>query len=440
MNVNEQPMVSDYFDKNGVKEGDRIFLNPLMGRKTNFLLNRTCIDFISSDLERSINSPSYRVLGSQKTETFHVQIYIDTSNGRNNVKKRRYMVNVLIGAPVKLNGVYILQGYLEENDNIEIGFNKLQMKRNVPKLDFDPQQKMISENKKIVRSKLPLLIEGETGVGKTSLAYKIHADSERQGRFVHINLASYTPSLIESELFGHVKGAFTGAINSKRGAFKEADMGTLFIDEIDSLPIDIQTKLLLFLDDFKARPVGGEIDYQVDLRIIFSSGSKLKHLVQMGKMRKDFFFRISSGHSFSLKPLRDEPELIRTFCNLYIIKNNISISEKLIEFYQSLPWPGNYRQLKGHLERKQILGNSSKISFDENDEHLLEQSSELIGINNEPSGGGATLNEVKVSYVMKVYYQCEKNYTHAAGKLGISTRSLRNIVKQTSQKTYEPTI
>ncbi len=430
MRIKEQPMISEHMDKSGIREGDRVYVEPLMGKRLDFLLQRTSIDFISPDLHGKLKSPLCKVLGSQRNESFHIRIKLIETTGKNKVKKFRYLAKVMKGGPIRLNGCYVLECFLEENDSIEIGFNRLKIKRNKPASDFDLQKKLILNNHRVVLSSLPILIEGETGVGKSSLAKKIHQESGRRGQFIHLNLSSFSANLIESELFGHVKGAFTGALNAKKGAFREADRGTLFIDEIDSLPIDIQTKLLTFLDSYSARPVGGAIEYKVDLRVIFSTGTELKNLVLQGKMRKDFYFRICSGHKFELHTLRDNSDLVRHFCELYMINNNISISSRLIRFYRTLPWPGNYRQLKGHLDRKQILSNSLKMDFDEIDEQLIEQSSELLEI--KEFCRVSTLDEIKLAYATKIFYQSSCNYSHAAKKLNISIRCLRGLMKTSS--------
>jgi hypothetical protein len=429
MQILEQPMISDHFDHLGLKEGDSFEIIPISGRRKTFTLNRTKIDFISENLKGVVESQGVKVLGCQKRESFHVQLNRVQCIGRNQGYKERFLLSVLEGGPVRLNGNFIFNGYIEVNDRLEIGFNKILFKQKMEASFIDSQEELISGNSKIISSTIPILIEGETGVGKTSLARKIHMASGREGQFVHINISSFSPSLIESEMFGHVKGAFTGAMNDKKGAFREASKGTLFIDEIDSLPLEIQTKLLLFLDNFTSRPVGGTIDHKVDLRIIFSSGSKLENLVDKGKMRKDFYFRVSNGYCLKLKPLRDDPNLIVNFCEKFANDHYLVFSKKILEFYSSLPWPGNFRQLKGHLERKIILSSNNKVDFDYTDEELICQTSELKKLvrNDE---GLTTLAQVKENHALKVYLHCDKNYTKAAALLGISTRSLRGFISK----------
>jgi transcriptional regulator of acetoin/glycerol metabolism len=423
----EQMHISDDLDKKGLKVGDLIYINPISGRKSNFQLNRTCIDFISPCKKNSVKSLTVKTLGSMSKESFHVQVTKKITEGRLKQKKERYIIQVIDGGPVKLNGNYVFTAFIEQGDICEIGYNQIEFKANLRSIDFDPQQRLIDQNRRMIESKLPILIEGETGVGKTSLALKIHENSGSIGRFVHLNISSFSHNIIESELFGHVKGAFTGAMNDKRGALKEADGGTLFIDEIDSLPLEIQTKLLIFLDSYCFRPVGSHIEQKVNTRLIFSSGQDLLGLVMKKLMRKDFYFRISCGEVIKLNSLRDQSDLIEMYCQLFSLENKVSMAPKLIEFYKSLPWPGNYRQIKGHLHKKRVLSSSTKLSFDSTDEKLIAESSDLGEIHE--AVDTQSLHKVKIAYAKKVFYKSDRNYTLAASKLEISAKSLKSMIR-----------
>jgi transcriptional regulator with PAS, ATPase and Fis domain len=344
----------------------------------------------------------------------------------NQQKNSRYVLISKSGIPFKLNGSFVTEGMIEIGDICEFGYHKMTFSR-----DINPEEQtklfsnFVETNERMISSELPILIEGETGVGKTTLAHEIHRISMRGGRFIHINVSAFSRNLIESELFGHIKGAFTGAMNDKKGAFRQSDGGTLFIDEIDSLPWDLQTKLLLFFDSKKVTPVGSEISYEVQTRIICASGSKLKNLVEKEKMRKDFYFRITSGATVEIPSLRDNLDMLERFCKIYSIEKNIIIPEKLIEFYQTLPWPGNYRQLKGHLNKKFVLMNGRKMDFDDIDNDMVTLSSELFEIESQSS---LTLKALKENYARKVFYECDQNLTRSAKVLGISPRSLKMIL------------
>ena len=261
------------------------------------------------------------------------------------------------------------------------------------------------------------------GTGNSSLARKIHEGSNRTGRFVHLNLSSFADGVLESELFGHVKGAFTGAINDKSGAMLEAHNGTLFLDEIDSIPLSLQTKLLLFFDSLEIRPVGGNISRKATSRLIFASGKNLFQQVEQGLMRKDFYFRIGSSVHIQLKSLREKPEALEAFVVNHLKKNGSSIEASLLQFYKNYSWPGNFRQLKGHLEKK-CLGNEGKyLVLDQEDLGLR-----LNQFTTNTQDGWPTLREMKLAYVLRSYNYFNKNVAMTASALSVSIRTLKTLL------------
>ena len=275
----------------------------------------------------------------------------------------------------------------------------------------------------LLKSDIPILLTGETGTGKSSLARKIHEGSGRAGRFVHLNLSSFAEGVLESELFGHVKGAFTGAIGDKAGAMLEAHNGTLFLDEIDSIPLSLQTKLLLFFDSLEIRPVGGNSVRKASSRLIFASGKNLLQQVEQGFMRKDFYFRIGSSVHIQLKSLREKPDHIETFVQNFIQKNGSSIEPSLLKFYINYSWPGNFRQLKGHLEKK-CLGREGKyLVLDQEDLGLR-----LNQFATSNSDGWPTLREMKQAYVLRTYNYFNKNMEMTASVLRVTTRTLKTML------------
>lgn len=425
MYLKERAQTSDHFDQFGVNLGDLVMIYPLSGRKKQLEIKRTKIKFVSEHFKEQDGVCKTIILPHHDKERFNVEMKQADIEGRNDAKKKRFILKVISGTAIKVNGTYTLETFIEINDVVEIGFNKLVLKRE----SADQQgfiERLLCENEKAMNSKLPILLEGETGTGKTSLARKIHERSGRMGAFVHLNIAALANNLVESELFGHLKGSFTGASSDKKGAFHLAHGGTLFLDEIDSLSLDLQTKLLLFLDDYKFRSVGSLCDTKVDTRLIFSSGQKMKVLLEKGLIRKDFYFRLSHGVVLNLPTLRDRPELILEFCHNFMLAQKVSLSPKLMDFYCSLPWPGNFRQLKGHLERKLIFNSKTKMEFDQYDEKLIGQSSELAGIHT--AIDFPTLECVKKNYMQKVYFHHNKNIVQTAKVLNISERTLRNHV------------
>jgi DNA-binding NtrC family response regulator len=283
-------------------------------------------------------------------------------------------------------------------------------------------------DQQLISSQLKILLVGETGTGKSFLARKIHEKSLLKGQFISLNLAAFNSNLIESELFGHKKGSFTGAIADKVGAFQQAQEGTLFLDEIDSLPVDIQTKLLTFLDDNKFRRVGDSMELKIKTRLVFASGSPLEILVDQGKFRKDLYYRLKSGATFHLESLRDAPQRVKQLCENFSIKNEVTLTPRLIDFYQTLAWPGNIRQLLGHLEKKKVLSKSSKLDFDEFDEEMLLQSSNLLNLQDEKEI--LPLDTIKKNYAKKAYGHFEGNMALTAKRLMTSEKTIKSWLKE----------
>lgn len=414
----------------GVRENDRFIIDVFQERKKTFKMNRTKyifktgqsfeVDYIKSTIALPVYGNDH---GSAKhREAFFEMELIPEEKSKSHNDKSRYILRSLGATPFRLNGIYCFEAFLERGDLVDIGFNRIHFCRH----DHEEEKTLIelpSEN--IMKSSISILIEGETGTGKTTLAKEIHEQSGRPGRFVHLNLSAFSAGLIESELFGHVKGAFTGAINGKRGAIVEAHRGTLFLDEIDSLTMDLQTKLLLFLDDHCVRAVGGETTSKVDVRLIFSSGSSLKRKVLEEKMRKDFYYRLMAGHSLLLEPLRENPKKVREFCLAFEEQEAVVIGDELIEFYHTCPWPGNIRQLKGHLLKKKIVAGGKRFFMDDDDRSLLMDDSLAVSKENAEV---LTMEKMKMNYCYEVYVRLDKNITRTAKILELSPNTLKGYL------------
>lgn len=410
--------------ESGLRLGDQIIVRPFNGNKYEVTLNR-----LSYRLKKG---PHFKYTGDKseielpfisQVHTEYELILCGETPESIRDENGRFLLKATGLNPFKLNGNYTFEAYLEYGDVVELEYSRIEVFK-----DIKTEKKVELElHKRIVESKLSVLIEGETGTGKSRLARAIHEQSLQSGSFVHINISSFSSNLIESELFGHIKGAFTGAVNPKQGAFAQANRGTLFIDEIDSLPLGIQTKLLLFLDDHKVRPVGGERDLQLDVRLIFSSGKDLKGLVSEGSMRKDFFYRINTGGRIKLLPLRDETKKIQELLNEYEQKHGVFITSSLKKLYRSYSWPGNIRQLLGHLNRKYVLSAGGKIDFCDVDEELEENifEEETIKCFKEIK----SLDEMKKAYVNRVFEKLGKNIKKTARVLEVSPNTIRNIIR-----------
>ncbi len=218
---------------------------------------------------------------------------------------------------------------------------------------------------RLAQSAIPVLIEGETGTGKEAVAQALHDHSPRAKKpFVLFDCTAIAPSLIESELFGHEKGAFTGATALRRGVFEQAEGGTLFIDEIGDLPLDLQAKLLRAIDTGQVRRVGGDRWIQCDARLIAATRRDLEALISQGRFRDDLFHRLAVGRVV-LPPLRerlgDVPLLIDHFCEALGTSSRL-LRRECVEAWLSQPWPGNVRELRNAVARELALGELSSMT------------------------------------------------------------------------------
>src|SRR5205807_3933931 len=219
-------------------------------------------------------------------------------------------------------------------------------------------------------SKACVLITGESGTGKELVARTVHALSpRRQGPFVAINCAALPESLIESELFGHEKGSFTGASERRAGCFEVAQHGTLLLDEIGEMPMPTQAKLLRILEDSRVRRLGGKTEFEVDVRLVAATNKIPEEAVRGGHLREDLFYRLNVFH-IHLPPLRDRKEDIPPISQALISDLNrkhdckvSDISPAAMEAFQRHPWPGNVRELRNALERAVILAGEGTIEM-----------------------------------------------------------------------------
>jgi DNA-binding NtrC family response regulator len=241
---------------------------------------------------------------------------------------------------------------------------------------------------RLVRSDTPLLIEGETGVGKERLACAIHAEGPRSaGRFVALNCGALPEHLLESELFGHVRGAFTGATAARRGWFEIAHQGTLFLDEVGEIPIHLQVKLLRVLQEHEIQPVGSEKSFGVDVRVVAASNRPLEPEVEAGRFRRDLYHRLSVV-TVTIPPLRirreDIPVLIERHIR-YIAREVgrrvTGINPQALQALVQYSWPGNVRELNNVIERAILLCDDADISLD----HLPESIAALADPERKPA-------------------------------------------------------
>jgi transcriptional regulator with PAS, ATPase and Fis domain len=320
-------------------------------------------------------------------------------------------------------------------------------------------QVLMEEIWKVIPSNAPLLVLGETGVGKEHLARAIHAESPRSaGPFVAVNAAALQEQLLESELFGHEEGAFTGAIRSRRGAFEMAHGGTIFLDEIGEMPLHLQAKLLRVLQDYEVRPLGSERSTWVDIRVIAATNQNLEHSVEKGTFRKDLYYRLSVI-MLTIPPLvqraEDIPGMVHRFIEYYqmkIGKDIKGVTEAAMQALCQYGWPGNVRELMNVIERAILLCQTEIISVTDLPYIFHEPaafSSQMVmpGALISESWKGKTLPEVREQildqvdreYLTMVLRQTKGRIGEAAGIAGIHSRALYNKMKRLglSKKTFK---
>ncbi|MCC4114500.1 sigma-54 dependent transcriptional regulator [Aromatoleum toluclasticum] len=263
-----------------------------------------------------------------------------------------------------------------------------------------------------------VLLLGESGTGKEVAARALHRMSPRAQRpFVPVNCPAIAAGLIESELFGHVKGAFTGATETRNGLFYYAHGGTLFLDEISELPLALQTRLLRVLEERRLRPVGSEREVPVDVRIIAASNRDLAAEVAAGRFRQDLYFRLAVVE-IVIPPLReraeDIPDLVRHFMQLLTVQLGVAplaLSNALFARLEAYGWPGNVRELRNFVERSLILGGFPV---------------EALGPRGDVLAGGTdlSLDEVEKRHILRMLDACGGNKSEAARRLGVSRKTL----------------
>jgi two-component system response regulator AtoC len=282
---------------------------------------------------------------------------------------------------------------------------------------------------RVAPTEATVLITGESGTGKELVAQAIVEIGPRRHKpFIPLDCGAIPPTLIESELFGHERGSFTGASQQRRGHFERASGGTLFLDEITEMPVELQTKLLRVLESGTLTRVGGETRIPVAVRLIAASNRPPKEAILAKKLREDLYYRLNV-FPIVLPPLRDRGEDALMLADLFLDEKNKSegtskrLSAKARERIQAYPWPGNVRELKNELQRAFILSDGA-IEFDGLTSGPA-LSSAATGAHQPPSGGGS-LNDSERQVILATLEECGGDKKKAAGILGISLKTLYN--------------
>jgi DNA-binding NtrC family response regulator len=300
-----------------------------------------------------------------------------------------------------------------------------------PVFQSSAMQAVVRTVERVAPSDVSILITGESGTGKEVIADLIHALSPRsKGRIIKINCAALPRELIESELFGSVKGAFTGAHSDREGLFRQAEAGTLFLDEISEMPVDTQSKLLRVLQDQEVRPVGGKVSYKTNCRIVAATNRKTDEAIKDGKLREDLFYRISAI-SVHLPPLRERREdimpLANAFLKRFVAQSNRPIrgfAPAAVERLTGFDWPGNVRQLQNEIQRAVLLCEAGEI--DSTDLSITNVKSET----DQSQDTNFTLLEgVERNAIVQMLKETGGNKLETAKRLGIGRQTLYNKIK-----------
>lgn len=400
-------------------------------------------------------------------------------SGEEAIKKiKNEKINLILSDLImdKMNGIELLSKVKESDNDIEVilvtGYGSIQnaveaMKKGAFSyfIKGDPPEELINEIKKVeekfkddtdgefilktnnkkflelldlaknaAKSNVNILILGESGVGKDVIANYIHNCSDRRERdFIPVNCCAFSDSLLESELFGHEKGAFTGALDKRIGRFESANNGTLFLDEIGDISLDVQVKLLRVLEKRTVERIGSNEEINVDFRLICATNKNLNNEIRKGNFREDFFYRISTI-VLEIPPLRERKEdiemLIKFFlnqCEKEFNKNIKKIDEKVMSFLMNYNYPGNLREMKNIIRRLVVLTQNGIITS----KYLPNESSILIEDDyDEVRPLREIRREFEAEYIEKVLGKCKNNVSEAARRLEISRRQLSNKINE----------
>ncbi|HWZ82099.1 MAG TPA: sigma-54 dependent transcriptional regulator [Terriglobales bacterium] len=304
----------------------------------------------------------------------------------------------------------------------------------------EPMLKIFDLVAQVAPSRSTILLQGESGTGKELIAKALHLHSARRDRpFVPVNTGSMPADLLESNLFGHVKGAFTSAIASKKGLFEVADRGTLFLDEIGTMTLDTQSKILRVLQDRKFMHLGGVQEMQVDVRIIAATNVDLRQMVREGRFREDLFYRLNVI-TIDLPPLRqrreDVPLLVDHFLKKYSEENERPyrrVSTEALRPLVTYSWPGNVRELENVIERAVVLSSGTEITPDLLPDHIAGRGTPVPMMDTDPAASLFDIMEdCERRIIMDMLEKCGWNQTEAAERFHVPLSTLNQKIKRLS--------
>jgi two-component system, NtrC family, response regulator AtoC len=439
--ADDEPLMRNFLKETLLRKKFQVFLAE-DGSQAISLIEKENFDLILSDIKMP-KKTGIEVLRFAKNHSPHIPVILMTAFGsiENAVEAMKMGAFNYLIKPFSPESIETLIEKAEEQ-LLLVAENRYLKEHRKPSLiaESEPMKKLICDMEKIAKSHASVFISGESGTGKEVIAQAIHDLSLRnQKPFIKVNCAAIPETLIESEFFGHEKGAFTGANGKKEGRFELADGGTLLLDEVTEIPISLQPKLLRAIQEKEFERVGGTHSLHVDIRFISTSNRVMKRAIESNLFREDLFYRLNVV-PIHVPPLRERSQdilaLSHYFLDRFCLENHKpkkALSQEAQEKLLAYPWPGNVRELANIIERTVVLDFAPVIAG----EHLfLDTSSSSV-----VSFFGCSLAEMEKKLILETLQKEKQNRSKAAKTLGISVRTLRNKIKEyalSSQATLFP--
>jgi transcriptional regulator with GAF, ATPase, and Fis domain len=356
-------------------------------------------------------------------------LYLDSREGIETLAKTESVLLEIFASIIgmALNNSLVLEQSLVENESLRASLNLVNFPEIIGK--SDSILKVLQTVQNLLPTDLAVLITGETGTGKELIARVLHFSGKRKnGPFLAVNCSALTKTLLESELFGHEKGSFTGAIQQKKGLFEQAKQGTLFLDEVGEMPPSMQAKLLRVLQEGEFRRVGGTETLRTDARVILATNRNLQEMIRHEKFREDLYYRIR-GAQIHIPPLRERPQDIALLAS-HFIKTTASAARKKIngfapeamELMKKYGWPGNVRQLKNEVERVVAFAQTEWIRPEDLDDEIKE-------FERAPAITKGTLKEREKKILLDALRENKWNILRTAKSLGLTRNGLYGKMK-----------
>ncbi|MCB9026203.1 MAG: sigma 54-interacting transcriptional regulator [Bdellovibrionaceae bacterium] len=411
-------------------------LLPIINETEN--IQRAFIQIISPHHTQIFQIDELSVLGRD----YNCQILLDDSfvsnrHARITHKDRSYCIQDLRSRNgTFVNGTRILEAQLKDKDRIQIGKQELifslEIEEKPTQLGLTSRNKTWNQQLEnlphMAQKDFPVLITGASGTGKEILAKMIHRYSQRSyGPFVSVNCSALSENLVESELFGHIKGSFTGAEQNRKGAFESARNGTLFLDEIGDLPLSLQPKLLRALENSEIKPVGSDSSILTDVRIIAATHNTLSQKVNQEKFRQDLFYRLNVL-KITPPPLKERMEDFENFLYFFGKQYRVAFSFSAIQRLKEHEWPGNIRELKNFVARASALYNKTIVQEDCLD-LLLDKNLPVLDSIEKITTENMNLKDVEKILICRALIKNHGNQRKSANQLGLPKSTLNDRIK-----------